>query len=452
MKFKTEEERQKALEAIPQDPPPNVNLEKWREETIAKLEEVNNAEIDETAEPVQAELEKEGKESEKKETPEDIEDAAQARVREMTNLMAEQRKKHEAEKQEMLQKVKEMEEKAKKPPEPDRPDPKIEQKDQEIATVRRQIDELEKNMNIIGDVHDEDYLKGLNQKASLSVKLAQITMERANLDIQRHNEEFKKMKEDQEKARLEDKKKKDQEDRQRKIEEQRQIQIKEINKLRGHEKYKGDFLSKSTYDKMEAETNAFGRQCAAAYTGKAEDEVNDEEIELSMQRYLNKSPQLLERIQEMKIKEPKEMREFLIMTDVFGLKEGIQLNKKTGKWEKIVDDYGSEVRFPTVEAAYEYYKEKHGITGKDLLDAEKKTAAGIVAAINKRANVKELSSAAQSTRNTGMDLGTAQDIVNKWDANDMVDLARHGKLTDPRLKTYNQALEALGQAPIDESW
>ncbi len=461
LKFKSEEERAKAYEEIPDvdDAPPGVKLDEWQEEMEKRIEEIDEAEIDEEfqSEPSEEENQNAGSEPEvtdsgsNESVPET--NFAQARIDNLQEERKAMMAQFEKERNDMANKIKNLEEKfnssssTHQPDTEPEPDKKIQEKDQEISNIQKQIDELEEAMNDVDDPFDEDVQKAVVKSSRLNSRLNRLMAEKYKIELSNNAKEIRELRERQEKD-----KRQLEEDQELKAQQKAQADtraktVKMLESFRNKEEFK----SKKSFDALENEYANFAMDCAIADTGKAPNEITASDSEKAVQKYLDKTPLLLEKIREKGISEPEDMREFLIMSDVNALRMGVQLNKHTGEWNELLNDDGKQISFPDMESAYDYYKKQKGITGQELLNAERRAAKNIMAAIQKRANVKELNEAHETDRVEDMDKDMASKIISEWDEEEVIEIARRD-INSKKVQTYNKALMTMGLDPIEEGF
>ena len=466
MKFNSEEERMAAYDAIPEDAPPGVKVEEWREEMEAKLNEIDEAEIDENYQPEEKPDEQTPTEtpdprgieeppaSEEK-PPEEKQELSpeEIRVRDMREEREQMMAKFEQERQEMASKIKSLEEKVAEPPqekpatEP-KPDPKLDENDRQIKNIQDQIEELEKTMNEVDDPYDQEYLKAMRKTSKLTLRLNNLMTERHSIELAKYTQEV----EDLKKAQAEERERlaKEQENKEKQTAEQ-ESRKKQIEAMETFRKSAKEFVADKPFEDMEADYADFAVNCAVAYTGKLPNEVTSQDTEIAVQKYLKSTPSLLEKLREKGVQEPKEMREFLIMSDVSALKMGLKLDTTTGKWVEVRDDSGQKINFPSLKAAYNYYKEEKGITGQELIERERKAAENVVKAIQTRADPKELDEIHRGSGAEEMTQDMALKIIDEWDEYEIIEAARNN-IDSAKVRTYNKALMALGQEPIEEGF
>jgi len=433
MIFKTEEERDKALAEIPDidDAPTGVNLDQWKNEQMSKMYEIENAKIgkgeDTSSNQDQPTLAPTGTDD----TPKNDYEKEIERLNRRAANLEDQRdsisNKYESQIQELRTEIAGIKEK----PAENHKDIKT---DEDIQEVQNAISQLEKEMNRM-DEDDDDYIKKVMKMNKLSMSLNSLITKR-NADItQKHEDELKKLKDKQEKEKVLNKR-----------EETFAKNGKAIEKFRETvPELQGDV----PYEEMGNEYGKFARELAALYYDKPLDDIEDTDAEKVIVKYLKKTPELMEVVQEQGLKEPTDMRKFILLSEINALRTGYVQNRR-GEWIKYTDDDGEQVRFKNLKSAYNHMMEENGSKKKELLNAEKKAATGMMNAINKRASITELDGDHRNVDINEMSEETAHDMVEKYDEDTIVLRARKN-FNDPLVQEYNKALIRLGYPAIKQS-
>jgi DNA repair exonuclease SbcCD ATPase subunit len=456
--FKSEGERNNAYNEIPdiENAPPGVKLEDFREEMEKKLQDIDDAIIDPTGTVT----------PENNDNIDDIAvidykplpelEVANTRINSLQQERADMLATFEREKADLLNNIKKLQDK----PVEKKPDLKINppaeinkeiaKKNDEIKSIQTQIDELEEAMNDIDDPEDADVHKAMLKTTQLTSRLNRLMSEKHNIELEDNRRELAELRNNQTKESERLKTKQDEDARLKSANESRNKTLKIIDEFRNNKNYT-EFKSKKTFEEMEDEYANFSLGVAMADTGKFANEVTPEESERAVQRYLEKTPLLVQKVREKGIKEPADLGEFLVISDVNALRMGVKLNKKTGQWVELRDEDNRKINFPDINSAYDYYKKGKGVTGQDIVNAERKGSQNMLNAINQRADMKELNEAHQSETVEHMDMEAATKIVDEWNEEEIIQLARKD-MNSKKVQMYNKALVTMGLDPIEEGF
>jgi hypothetical protein len=457
MQFKTLEEQQAALDSISTDPadaPVNMKLDQWETETEAKIDEIMQAEITDTAQPEpddeQARLIPPEERAPEPVQPQNIEQPvppveSQAPsnpeneqlkrnndyLRQQLNSQARQISERDKKFQEQIDALKNQnreETPAKKP------GPKSETEHQMIA-IRDEIKQLEEEMNNEENDYDTELnIKNLKKHSTLQLKLSALREQRQEELIRKQNNEINKLKNEHrlKKEKLDEDEAEDK--RNRALEDFR----KEIPELSGT----------VPFAQMETEYNSFAREVAAAYYSISPGDVQDNHAEVAMAAYLEGSPILNETLSSRGISEPSELRKFVVLSEIDGLRQGYVLDKLTGEFVEMKDPMGNKVTFPNHKSAYLYLQQENGEYGKKILSNVQKTQKNMMHAMTRREPV-ELTSNLQRGELDNMTTERAMEILEKYDT-DFMAMRGRKNFRDPLFVEYNRALSKLGHATIDE--
>ena len=247
--------------------------------------------------------------------------------------------------------------------------------DEEIQGVRTELDSLDKKLDEFDDdLDDPEALKLTRKSQKLSRKLQKMSDDRHAFDMGERNREWKEYQETQ---RLE----KEERDNTTKAESAKAEKDSKIKTAREKlESFRTDIpelKGTMTYNEMENQYIQFGRDIAATYYDKNESAVTASETEITMNKYLNKVPSLMEKLGEQgKLgREPNDLRRYLILSEIDMLRKGLKLNLATGKWEE------SETRHPDLQSSYDYWKRINGVRAKERIADMEKGAAEMLKAV-----------------------------------------------------------------------
>lgn len=440
--FNTEEERQRAINDLPEDPPVGVDIFEFQRESEKRLDEIMSAKI--------------GKE-EQNLKEEDLDDEHQENYQKLDEVKEPVKKVEKVEKKDdedsdrnanfLRQQRDELARKAKLLEDQINmlKSATVEKKDttdhtaydKQISDVEAEINRLEQEMNKPDiDVYDDEYQKNLRKQNQLSVKLSSLNNQKSKDLWKSQMTELENLKNEQRLRR-----------------ETHEKELQKVKSVEQIEKFREGIPELSTsisYEQMDEEYTDFALNVASEWLGKTRDQVSVEETELAMQSYLSGAPNLVERIKSKSFKEPKELKKFIAISEINALAKGYVLDKSTGKWTQLKDHSGTPVRFPSHKAAYNYLKQERGDFAKDLVEKQNLSVKSFVDSTNKRVNPVEIDDAHNNGDVSDMSKDRAYDIVMKTSEKDIVLRAREN-FNDPQVIEYNKALKALDYPEISQS-
>lgn len=416
MKFKSEEERLKALNELPEmdDVPVGKKIDEWETELESKLKEIQDAEIESLTDT---------------QSVQQIQDTSTntetTQVKPVNNdnaeleLLREQQLRQTESQTAMLEKISNLESKL-----ASNQIAKVDtsKADAEIEAIRVELDTLNSDLEKLDDVYDESYIKKTNRVSSLNSKMLQA--------MYKKNQEYEK-----EIVRLKT-------ERETVVQKKQQESAKEsaFSKIEEFQKSVPE-LSGRSYRELDDDYAKFALKVATTLYGKSQ--ISDAESELAMVKYLEDA-KFKNIITNRGIKEPEDLNKYMVLSETNMTKQGFTLNKTTGKWEALLDDNGERVKFPTFSSAFDYIKGSN--IGKLLFDAKQETAKKVAAAIGQRASVVELQGT-QSGEPPVMTKEQAFGILNTADE-EKIELKRRKNPNDPLVIEYNKALTTLGHSPL----
>lgn len=439
--FKSEEEREQALNAIPEDAPPGMDIDDFKNETTAKIDEIMSAEIDENAkeepgepaaqepaaqEPANQDVSQRSVEP----NPEADAQNESELFRKNNEYLKEQQREMLANQNRLENEIKELRTKnqQEKPAEKS-----AEQKtnyDEEIANVQEEIEALEQEMNKEDvDVYEENYIKNLKKQNQLSLKLTTLNSKRHQDLIQQQQGEIASLKNDQALR--------------QKQQREESVNKKTAQMVENFQSKYEELKTHKTYNEMDTEYTDFAVSVAAQWFGKSPGEVTAPDTEIAMKKYLEGSPALIERLNTKGIGEPQDMKKFIVLSEVNALSKGYVMDKTSGKWTQLKDAFGNKVTFPNIDAAYAYYKQENGVNQQEVLQKQNESVQSFQSAVNERANPSDIQQEHRNAEVGEMTQDRADQIFKTYSETEVV-LRGRKDFNDPVVQEYNKALKYMG--------
>jgi len=470
--FKTEEERQKAINDIPEEPPADIkgNFEKeeeWRGKTQAEIDAMMNAKIDPGLEvkPDEGVKPEEGVKPDLSKPPELTEadtlkrqlDLYQKERLQMQDEAGHMKVDYETKMQDMDKKMKELEEQIKNPPAPEKPP-----EDHEMKALESDFNSVAEEMKSINKDEDQDaWDKAVNKKIDIGHKINLLRVKRDNEGRTAFKSEIQQMKANAKKEADEAKKRREQDEEQHQRNVRREDLFREINSFTTeHAEFKSDL----TYEQSFHEYDRFAEQVAADYWSKPGYKVDARDKELAMIKYKQKNPMIIESLKKKGITEPKSFKIYDTLSKVVQLKQGYKLNEDTGEFYEYKDGAGNRVVFPDMGAAYDHLQKLTGKRGEELVKATQEGAKGAAAAMSQRANPMELDEGQErQSIETEIKPEEALEMLQKedskgeliFDDEKMAALAmeadKAGKPMPTIVREYNKYMKAIGQPAVEET-
>ena len=167
-----------------------------------------------------------------------------------------------------------------------------------------------------------------------------------------------------------------------------------------------DFQTTNSYDQVEKNSIDFGRQLASVYYNKSADQVGWKEFEIATKEYLSQTPAFMKKLGETgmgpnsPLSEPKDFRTYLVASEVELLQRGKKINPETGAWEDVMVN-GQKVTHPDMQSAYDYWKRINGVQAQERISDMDKGAQEILRAINQSGAI-EISSSDAGAQKEGV--------------------------------------------------
>lgn len=204
------------------------------------------------------------------------------------------------------------------------------------------------------------------------------------------------------------------------------------------------------------EAVVFHNILAELFTGKNAGSITNEDVGAATTAYLAGQPELAQKVRDNGIPEPQDYRKWIVLDQVDALRTGMYRDPQTKQWRQRYDQAtGRPVQFPDAASAY---RELQALTGQDKAAVSKavtQQTQQMVQAIQQRdKGVISMDESRTHQEGQGGAVGQQQavdrlaqlDELGGWD--EASRRARQGNRE--MLDQYNAALAALGHEPIPE--
>ena len=430
--FKSEEDRVKAIEAIPMTPPKGKTQDEWNEETSAQMDAIFAAPIDENAVPAEPGA---APAAPAPATP--VEDIHSARQKALEEELARERA-------ENAKKLKELEDQLKAATAPAAPTAPVAPAvaPDVMAKIEAEINELTTALEGVDDVFDDaDHVKKLQKLTILNSKYNALVKKNYEAEAKSRSEaEATRQKELQAAS---EKSKRDREE-----EERLKRQINGIEEFR---KGRKEYETGKTFDKMSEEWAAFASEVATAWFGKRPSVAEQEKLEVAMSKYLAGVPSLMEELKKRGLKEPTGMRQYMELTEIDLLAQGYVQDQATGEWKELKNAYGQRVSFPSHVEAAEYYKRIRGIADREKVESGRASSQSARDAAGRRVHPIELDESARGGGGADIEMTEAEmeSALAAFDNREM-SILYHKNPQHPRILEYNKLCKKLGLPDLEE--
>ena len=320
--------------------------------------------------------------------------------------------------------------------------------DVEIDQVHKEIEDLEKEMNGIGEDDYENKADLAAKQARKATRLSILTRKSQVEMAKLHSEEMAKVKAENQKREDDAKRKLEIKEKEHKKEANEAARITATESFR---KSRPEFSGKKPYKQMETEHANFAYDVASRYWNRRPDQIEPAEAEVAMAAYLDNSPALMAKVAD--LKEPADMRKYILLTEIEMAQMGLELDKYNGKWNQRTDAMGRKVVLPDMDTAYDYIQKKNGITAAQITEMQKTTAQNVKAALDRRTNPGEIE-AAHVAEGLGNDM-TKEEAIKIMQDHDEEKLQimatqalKAGKPMPREVEFTNRALAVLKLDPI----
>ena len=271
-----------------------------------------------------------------------------------------------------------MAEMAKRPASPEEPGAAVAAaapSDSEITTIQTGLNDILAQLEKIDD--DDPDAGILSRKAvRLQAKLATLKDAAYNARFQAYEKDREKIKTDAEAAR------KEKERREQEVaSEQARVKAKqemgksiEVFSNAADSKLK---MSKP-FSEVEQDYDTWATDVAATYFNIPANQVEAYQAEIAVQHFLNRTPMLMTKLTaEGKLsRTPQDLRKYLINTELYMMMKGKELDQATGKW--VQHDW----TLPDMDTAYERWKRKKGLKYQDEVTAANKAEEELLRIMN----------------------------------------------------------------------
>jgi len=212
---------------------------------------------------------------------------------------------------------------------------------------------------------------------------------------------------------------------------------------------------KKSYEQMQTEYVDFTTKVASIYSGKLPEEITADEREVAFAKYKNGLPELIERVKSQGVVAPETLDTYAVLSEIGTMYRGFEFDQATGQWNKLTNAQGIQIGFPDVSAAYDHYLRKTGKKEEELVNVARSAVENFRKASDTRSNPVELDNAYQQGTVDQMSEKRAAEILNdneSYDAQEMKMIARKGELATDREKLalgeFNKAMKAVGLPPV----
>jgi len=310
-----------------------------------------------------------------------------------------------------------------------------------ISEVQKEIARIRAEKSSLTDPYSEDSMKKTDELLKLSDALS-------DLRDKKHDQAFKEM---QEKASKEEKERQDENERNKKAKEAKAIEEADTKAKSARNTAIDNFRDRTPelkgtvpYAQMSADYDKFAAQVSEIFYGRplTADEAGNAEI--AIQKYLEGTPDLVAKVKQKNLKEPADMRKFLVMSEIDLLMQGWSFNKTTGRWDAIKNEItGEKVTLANHDQAFSEYQRRNGKPIQDILKASQASADSLLGAIEQRPRAIELTGSQEAGTIDEMTQEEAVKIFTSADENLMAKLIKDSP-TDPRLIQFERAGKAAG--------
>lgn len=331
-----------------------------------------------------------------------------------------------------------------KPPEPD----VASEVTKEMDLIQKEIENVEEEMNGI-DADDTEKRAELAEKHAKKTSRLTILLRKSHVEaIKKYNTELGQVKEENKKREDDLKRRQDADEKKRKQQANEEARVKQTEAFRTRN---AEFQGSKSYKQMEKEHAAFAYEVATRYFGKRSDQITPAEAEVAMAAFVDKVPNLMSKITD--LKEPEDLRKYMLLSEIEMTQAGLELDKYTGNWNQRTDARGNKVILPDMETAYDYVKKTKGIAAQEITDMQKKTAQNVKVAMDRRTDPGEIDSPhLREGLGNDMTKEEAIEIMNSHDEEELQLIAtqalKGGKPLPKKVEYVNRALAVLGMDPI----
>jgi hypothetical protein len=448
MIFKTEEERQAAVDALPDTPPEGVDPDKFVEELEEKMESIYNSEINPDyvpAAPAGDTPANEDPNNEPEITNDELEKnriKALEEERERVRREAEEYKAElaaeRAERKKMAEEIKKIKEAKEKKVEIDN---NVDELDKKIFEVSQEMERIRERRSKLDDPYGDEAIKSQDDLISLSNKYTELTNKKnaqALADLREQNERVLKEQENERKRLEEERKAKEAREAEQKT---RERQYQAIDEFRDSvDELKGG----ASYAEMSQQYDSWANEVAQIFYGRNLTANESHLAEVAVQKYLDGTPDLLAKMREKGLTEPRDLRKYLVISETDLLMNGYEFDKNTGTWKEIKNNTnGQRVVLRDHQQAYNELLRKSGKSTQDILKASRDSAENLTRAMQKRAPATELQENHEAGTIEDMTIEEADKIFQNSDEMLIAKLYRENR-ADPKVVQFERAGKTLG--------
>lgn len=294
--------------------------------------------------------------------------------------------------------------------------------DADISKLQSEYDTLDQQIEELQETDPDQAVKLIRRSQRLRDKITDLRLEK---ELAKRDAELRSYKEADE---AKTKQQKDAEAKAAKDKELAEAQAKEFSEIDLFSKNVPDLKLSKPYAEVEREFYKWGAEVAAIDAAKPVTAVTWKDVEIAMDKYLKKSPRLMDALDAAGLTklEPKEMRKYLLLSEIHLYRKGRTLDPVTGLWKQ------HDFRHPDLDSAYYHWKRDRGYRTKELLDAERRGAAEVL-------NAMSVHGAAEIPS----DMGQRRDNAKAMTAKEALDLA--GQFEDMARKAGMSLEDYIGE-------
>jgi hypothetical protein len=502
--FKTEDERQKALDAIPIEPPAGTSdMDSWRRQQDDLQDRIEAAAIDPNysaaAQPAQAAPASQAPSSQpsgrqepdsggdwykpsdwtfqqngqtvtigRDEIPDELRDKGIKNAKDLilgyvsnSRYSDTKNREHQAsiadlqkQMQEMNSKIKgyekQIEDFGNRPAQPNATAAVPLPSETEMTTIEKELDEINANIDKVQEEDPDEAIRMTRKAMRLSGQL-QAMRDRI------YQDRFRVMEEERTAHKQQAEKDRAMREREEALRrEQEQAAEKKRNMANEIEKFTATADSKlqlsKSFAEVEKEYSDWAIDIAASHFNIQPKDVKAEHAEIAVSNFLNRTPSLITKLTDQgKLnRAPKDLRKYLIATELYFMRHGQELDPVTGTWKQ------HDWRLPDMETAYERWKRKKGLKYMEEVEAANKAEEELLRVMNPP-NVAEMVPASQGPQGardmSKMSMPQAESVMKDLekraslsgygDLEEWIETLRRKNPGDENVTMYDKADESL---------
>lgn len=315
--------------------------------------------------------------------------------------------------------------------------------DADITQLQTEYDTLDQQIQELEETDPDQAVKLIRRSQRLRDKITDLRLEK---ELAKRDAQIRSYKEADEAKTKEQKEREAKEAKEKELAEARTREFSEIDSF---STAVPDLKLSQSYAAVEKEVYNWGAEVAAIDATKPVTQVTWKDVEVALDKYLKKSPRLMDALDAAGLvkREPKEMRKYLLLSEIHLYRKGRTLDPVTGLWKQ------HDFRHPDLDSAYYHWKRDRGYRTKEILDAERRGAAEVLDAMNVRGAAEIPSDMGQRRDNAkAMTAKEALELATQYE-----DMARKAGMTledfigekerinpdDPLVRKYDELIAVL---------